>query len=80
MERLTSKKFWDAAIDRGIRTCAESILTFIGGCSVTGIGITDVNWLGALSAGAMGFVVSILFALKTGLPEAEAKDEAKVEE
>jgi len=30
----------------------------------------DVNWLAALSAGGMGFVIAILLAL-AGLPEVE---------
>ena len=30
----------------------------------------DVNWLGCLSAGALGFVISILLAMATGIPEA----------
>ena len=33
-------------------------------------GAGDVNWLAALSAGGMGFVIAILLAL-AGLPEVE---------
>lgn len=54
-----------AALIRGIRTFAESALAYIGTGAVV---IGDVNWLAALSAGALGFVISILMAL-TGLPE-----------
>ena len=55
---------------RAIRTFAEATLAYIG----TGaIGLTDVNWLAALSAGGFGFVTAILLAL-TGLPEVEPDD------
>ena len=36
----------------------------------------DVNWIAALSAGAFGFVVAILFAL-AGLPEVKEEEDAK---
>ena len=59
-------KAWaKAALIRAARTFAEAMLAYIG----TGaVGLCDVNWLGALSAGAFGFVVAILLAL-AGLPE-----------
>ena len=59
-------KAWaKAALIRAIRTFAESMLAYIGtGAIVLG----DVNWIAALSAGGMGFVIAILLAL-TGLPE-----------
>lgn len=61
------KKWAKAALIRAIRTFAESALAYIGtGALVLG----DVNWIGVLSAGALGFVLAILIALK-GLPEVE---------
>ena len=60
-------EFWKAALIRALRTFAESALAFIG----TGaVGIVDINWVGAASAGALGFVTSILLAVATGIPEA----------
>jgi len=59
-----------AAIIRGIRTFAEGVLVYIGGDAVN-VGklvLADVNWIAALSAGAMGFIIAILLAL-AGLPE-----------
>lgn len=54
-----------AALIRAIRTFAESALAYIGtGAIVLG----DVNWLAALSAGALGFIMAWLLAL-AGLPE-----------
>lgn len=58
-----------AALIRAVRTFAESMLAYIGtGAMVLG----DVNWIAALSAGAMGSVIAILLAL-AGLPEVDKK-------
>ncbi len=65
------KQWIKAALVRGIRTFAESALAYIGTGAVV---IGDVNWVGALSAGALGFVISILLAL-AGLPEVDDKKE-----
>ena len=71
------KNFWAwlrAALIRGVRTFAEGILIYIGGDAVN-VGkliLSDINWLAALSAGAVGFIVAILLAL-AGLPEVEQK-------
>ena len=61
------KKWIKAALIRAVRTFAESMLAYVGtGALVLG----DVNWVAALSAGGLGFVIAILLAL-TGLPEVE---------
>lgn len=58
-------KWLKAAGIRALRTFGESAIAYIGtGALVLG----DVNWLGVLSAGALGAVMSLLLAL-TGLPE-----------
>lgn len=54
-----------AARVRAVRTFAESMLAYIGTGAVV---LGDVNWLAALSAGAMGAVIAILLAF-AGLPE-----------
>lgn len=61
-------KFWKAAGIRALRTFAESALAYMGTATL----LSEVNWLGALSAGAMGAVVSILLAVATSLPEVDA--------
>ena len=58
--------FWKAALIRGIRTFAEAMLSYIGTGAVV---LGDVNWIAALSAGAMGFITAIFLALATDLPE-----------
>lgn len=64
------KKFWKATLIRAVRTMAESAVAYIGSAAL----VSEVNWLGALSAAVMGGVMSILLAVATGLPEAD-KDE-----
>ena len=59
------KEWLEAALIRAIRTFAEAMLAYIGTGAVV---LGDVNWIAALSAGAMGFVIAMLLAL-TGLPE-----------
>ena len=61
------KKWAYAALIRAIRTFAEAALAYIGtGKLVLG----EVNWVAALSAGGLGFVMAWLLAL-AGLPEVE---------
>ena len=59
------KKWAYAALIRAIRTFAEAAIAYIGTGAVV---LGDVNWLAALSAGGMGFIMAWLLAL-TGLPE-----------
>ena len=47
------------------------MIAYIGTGAVV---LGDVNWLAALSAGGMGFVIAILLAL-AGLPEVEQDEE-----
>ena len=67
MEMFTAE-FWKAALVRAIRTFAESMLAYIGTGAIV---LKDVDWLAALSAGGLGFIIAILMALATGLPEAK---------
>lgn len=69
---MMSIKWWKAAGVRAIRTFAEAMLAYIGTGALV---LKDVNWIAALSAGAMGAVTAFLIAL-AGLPEVD-KDEQK---
>ena len=60
--------FWKATLIRAVRTFAESMLAFIGTGAIV---LKDVDWLAALSAGGLGFVIAVLMALATGIPEAK---------
>ena len=58
-------EFWKAALIRAVRTFAESMLAYIGTGAIV---LKDVDWIAALSAGALGFIIAILLSL-AGLPE-----------
>lgn len=64
-------EWWKAAGIRAIRTFAESMLAYIGTGAFL---LQDVNWMAALSAGAMGSIIALLLAI-AGLPEVK-KDES----
>ena len=68
MIALFTWEFWKATLIRAVRTFAESMLAFIGTGAIV---LKDVDWLAALSAGGLGFVLAILLALATGIPEAK---------
>ena len=67
---LFNLEFWRAALIRAVRTFAESMLAYIGTGAIV---LKDVDWLAALSAGAMGFIIAILLSL-AGLPEVKKTD------
>ena len=62
-----TKKWLKAAAVRTVKTMAETAIALIG---TNTMGITDVDWLGVLSACALSDVVTILTCVK-GLPEAD---------
>ena len=72
---IFTKEWLRATLIRMIKTFAESALAFIGTGAVL---IGDVNWLGVLSAGAMGAAISFLLAL-AGLPEVDNQKESKAD-
>ena len=58
-------KWLKAAGVRTVKTMAETALAIIG---TNTFGITDVDWLGLLSACALSGVITVLTCIK-GLPE-----------
>lgn len=65
MNKEKTLKWFKAAGVRSLKTMAETALALIG---TNTIGITEVQWLGLLSACALSGVVTILTCIK-GLPE-----------
>lgn len=66
------KEWIKAALVRAVRTFAEAMIAYIGTGALI---LNDVNWIAALSAGALGFIMAILLAL-AGLPEVDKPPEA----
>lgn len=64
---IFTKEWLRAMLARMIRTFAEAMLAYIGTGALV---LSDVSWIAALSAGAMGAVLAFLLAL-AGLPEAQ---------
>lgn len=63
---MTKFKTWiKAAGVRTIKTMAETALAIIG---TNAIGVTDVDWVGVISACALSGVITVLTCIK-GLPE-----------
>ena len=65
MKKEKFLKWLKAAGIRTVKTMAESAVALIG---TNTFGITEVDWLGVLSACALSGVVTILLCIK-GLPE-----------
>lgn len=67
LENLKSKKFWENAIARAIRTICQTAIATIG----TNALITDINWILIASASAVSGILSILTSIIMGIPESE---------
>ncbi|MEE1026882.1 MAG: holin [Acutalibacteraceae bacterium] len=65
-----TKKWLKATGIRTVKTMAETALAIIG---TNAIGITDVDWLGVLSACALSGVITVLTCIK-GLPEVKEEN------
>lgn len=59
-------KFWKSAINRSIRTIAQTALATIGSAAL----LESVNWRVVVSASVLAGILSILTSIATGLPEA----------
>jgi hypothetical protein len=65
-----NKTWFKAAGVRALKTVAQTAFATIG----TAVAITEVNWLGVLSATVLAGVLSLLTSMY-GLPEVEEKNE-----
>lgn len=64
-------KFWKSAINRSIRTIAQTALATIGSAAL----LESVNWRVVVSASILAGILSLLTSIATGLPEAPKEDE-----
>lgn len=67
MKYLKSKDFWECAMERAIRTFAQTMASLIPASAI----LTEINWTYILSASCVAALLSILTSVVTGLPEAE---------
>lgn len=66
MSKLKSKKWWNAAGVRAVKTVAQAALGVIGSSMM----LSEINWLLVASAAATAGIVSLLTSIG-GLPEVE---------
>ena len=57
---IWSVKFWQGAMERAVKTFAQSLVAVIG---VGAVGLLDVDWSGALSAALLATVISLLTSI-----------------
>lgn len=67
LDKLKSKKFWECALARCIRTVCQTALATL----TTGAVLTDINWVVVASSSALAGIVSILMSIVMGIPESE---------
>ena len=66
-----NKEFWKCALNRAIRTVAQTAIATIG----TNALLSQIDWRIVASASAVAGILSILTSVATGLPEVEEKSE-----
>jgi hypothetical protein len=64
-------KFWKSAINRSVRTIAQTALATIGSAAL----LESVNWRVVVSASILAGILSLLTSIATGLPEAPKEGE-----
>ena len=62
---MNNKDFWMAALNRAVRTVAQTAVATIGTAAL----MSQVNWTAVVSASVLAGVLSILTSISTGLPE-----------
>lgn len=60
-------EFWRAALNRAVRTAAQTAIASIGTTAV----IYEVDWVTVLGTTALATLLSFLTSVATGLPEVE---------
>ena len=60
---LTSKTFWTAALERAVRTFAQTAVALLTGSAT---GLLEVDWVQVASVSGMAALVSLLTSVATG--------------
>lgn len=67
LDKLKSKKFWECALARCIRTVCQTALSLIP----VGVAINEVSWLAVAGTSLLAGFLSILTSIVKGIPESE---------
>lgn len=67
LDKLKSKKFWECAVARCIRTVCQTALATLS----TGVVLTDINWVVVAGSSCLAGITSILMSIVMGIPESE---------
>ena len=62
---MNNRDFWIAALNRAIRTVAQTALATIS----TAVLLSEVDWQAVVSASLLAGILSVLTSISTGLPE-----------
>ena len=62
---MNNKAFWLAALNRALRTVAQTAVATISTAAL----MSDGNWTAVVSASVLAGILSILTSISTGLPE-----------
>ena len=65
---MNNKEFWLAALNRAVRTVAQTALATISTAAL----LSEVNWQAVISASLLAGILSILTSISTGLPEVKS--------
>lgn len=68
---MYSKKFWSEAIERAIKTAAQSVILAWG--AANGADLFELDWQEAVGFGLGGFVLSLLTSVASGAVAAGGK-------
>lgn len=73
LKKCTAKEWWLAALNRAVRSIAQSAIAALGTTAL----ITEVDWKVVISTAAMTGLLSILTSIATELPEVPEKEEGE---
>lgn len=62
---MGNREFWRAALNRSLRTVAQTALASIS----TAVVLSDIDYKYVISASVLAGILSILTSISTGLPE-----------
>ena len=54
---ILTGRFWAAALERAVKTCAQTLAAML---TASGAGLIDADWYGSLSVSGMAAIISLL--------------------